>query len=146
MVPHLINITPCLPLLSTASSIRLPHVFFLLVIHHYKIFSHQEITKEKMASRGPPPAKQRRREDDDESRCRRKLKKGKEPATKDTDEELFFNDTKFTVDMLRSTFRKFEDVGTTFNSKAHHEVDKDSRVKGLTIFWKSKSKGIKRSS
>jgi hypothetical protein len=82
------------------------------MIHHHKIFGHREITNEEMASRGPPPAKQGRREDDDdESRRRRKLEKGKEPATKDADEEPFFDDTKFAVDLLKSAFRKLEDVG-----------------------------------
>jgi hypothetical protein len=41
------------------------------------------------------------------------LEKGKEPANKDTDKKLFFDDTKFIVDLLRSAFRKLEDVGTT---------------------------------
>jgi hypothetical protein len=61
------------------------------------------------------------------------LEKGKEPATKDTDEELFFDDTKFAVDLLQSTFRKLEDVASAFNIKAHHEVDKDPSVKGLAF-------------
>jgi hypothetical protein len=61
------------------------------------------------------------------------LEKGKEPATKDPDDEPFFDDNKFVVDLLNSTFRKLEDVGTTFNIKAHHEVDKDSSVKGLAF-------------
>jgi hypothetical protein len=104
------------------------------VIHHYKLFSHREITKEEMVSRGPPAAKRGRREDDnDESRRRRKLEKGKEPATKDADKEPFFDDTKFAVDLLKSAFRKLEDVGAAFNNKAHHEVDKDPSVKGLTF-------------
>jgi hypothetical protein len=58
-----------------------------------------------MASRSPPPLKRGRREDDDdESRHQKKLEKGKEPATKDVDEEPFFDDTKFAVDLLRSAF------------------------------------------
>jgi hypothetical protein len=61
------------------------------------------------------------------------LEKGKEPATKDANEEPFFDDTKFAVDLLRSAFRKLEDVGATFNIKVHHEVDKDPSVKGLTF-------------
>jgi hypothetical protein len=52
-----------------------------------------------MASSAPFPAKRGWREDDDdESRCRKKLQKGKEPTTKDADEEPFVDDTKFTVD------------------------------------------------
>jgi hypothetical protein len=78
--------------------------------------------------------KRRRREDDDDKSCRqRKLEKGKESVTKDTDEELFFNDTKFAIDLLNSAFRKIEYVGAAFNIKAHHEVDKDSSVKGLAF-------------
>jgi hypothetical protein len=65
------------------------------------------------------------------------LVKGKEPATKDAVEELFFDDTKFVVDLLKSAFRKLEDVGAVFDIKAHHEVDKDPSVKGLAfkIHW-----------
>jgi hypothetical protein len=56
-----------------------------------QIFGHRE--KEEMASRSPPPSKLGRREDDeDESRRRKKLEKGKEPAAKDADEELLFDD------------------------------------------------------
>jgi hypothetical protein len=61
------------------------------------------------------------------------LEKGKEPAPKETDEEPFFDDTKFAVDLLRSASRKLEDVGVTFNIQAHHEVDKDPSVKGLAF-------------
>jgi hypothetical protein len=83
--------------------ISLSRFFFLLTIHHYKIFGRREITKEEMASRGPLSAKWGRREDDDdESRNRRKLEKRKEPVTKDTDEESFFDDTKFVIDLLRT--------------------------------------------
>jgi hypothetical protein len=90
--------------------------------------------KEEMALRGPPPVKWRRREgDDDESHRRRKLEKGKEPTTKGADDKPFFDDTKFAVDLLKSTSRKLEDVGATFNIKAHHEVDKDLSVKGLAF-------------
>jgi hypothetical protein len=65
----------------------------------------REITKEEIASRSPPPLKRGRREDDDdESRLWRKLEKGEEPATKDADEEPFFDDTKFAVNLLRSAF------------------------------------------
>jgi hypothetical protein len=104
------------------------------VIHHYKIFGHQEITKEDMASRGPPPVKWGRREDDDDESCRRrKLENGKKSATKDADEEPFFDDTKFTVYLLKSAFRKLEAVGEAFNIKAHHEVDKDLSLKGLAF-------------
>jgi hypothetical protein len=57
-------------------------------------------------SRDPPPAKRGRRENDvNESHRRRKLEKGKESATKDADEEPF------AIDLLKSTFRKLEDVG-----------------------------------
>jgi hypothetical protein len=128
MLPHEV------PLLSPASSISLSPFFFFLVIHHHKIFSRREITKEETVSRGPLPAKQGQREDDDdESRRRRKLEKGKEPATKDVDEEPFFDDTKFVVDLLKSAFKKHEDVGATINIKVHHDVDKDPSVKGLAF-------------
>jgi hypothetical protein len=84
-----------------------------------------------MASRSPPPSKRGRREDDDDgSRRRKKLEKVKEHATKDANEELFFDDTKFVVDLLNSAFRKHEDVGATFDIKAHHDVYKDPSVKG----------------
>jgi hypothetical protein len=87
-----------------------------------------------MASRSPPPSKRGRREDgDDESRCRKKLEKGKEPATKDVDEEPFFDETKFAVVLLRSAFRELEDVGVAFDIKAHHDVYKNPSVKGLTF-------------
>jgi hypothetical protein len=72
-------------------------------------------------------------DDDDESRRRKKLEKGKKSVTKDADEEPFFDDTNFTVDRLKSAFRKLEDVGAAFNIKAHDEVDKDPSVKGLTF-------------
>jgi hypothetical protein len=87
-----------------------------------------------MAPRGPLPAKRGRREDDDDDNRRwRKLEKGKEPATKDADEEAFFDNTKFAVNLLKSAFRKLEDVGAAFNIKAHHEVDKNPSVKGFTF-------------
>jgi hypothetical protein len=87
-----------------------------------------------MASRSLPLSKQGRREDDDDESCsRRKFEKGKEPATKDADEEPFFDDTKFAIDLLKRAFRKLEDVGATFNIKAHHEVDKEPSVKGLAF-------------
>jgi SOS response regulatory protein OraA/RecX len=60
------------------------------------------------------------------------LEKGKEPVTKDTDEEPFFDDTKFAVDLLKSAFRKLEDVAVALNILAHQEVDKDPRVGGET--------------
>jgi hypothetical protein len=44
----------------------------------------------------------RREDDDDERRRRKKLEKGKELVTKDADEEMFFHDTKFVIDLLRS--------------------------------------------
>jgi hypothetical protein len=87
-----------------------------------------------MASRSPPPSKRGRRKDDDDGSCRqKKLEKGKEPTTKDADEESFFDDTLLTVELLRSTFRKIGDVGTTFDINAHHDVYKDPSVMGLTF-------------
>jgi hypothetical protein len=81
-----------------------------------QIFGHRE--KEEMASRSPPPSKRGRREDDDdESRRQKKLEKGKEPVTKDADEEPFFDDTKFAFDLLRSAFIKLKDVGAAFASR-----------------------------
>jgi hypothetical protein len=61
------------------------------------------------------------------------LEKGKELVPKDTDKEPFFDDTKVTVDLLRSAFTKLEDVGAAFNIKAHHDVYKDSSVQGLAF-------------
>jgi hypothetical protein len=87
-----------------------------------------------MASRRPPPSKRGRREDDnDESRCWKKLEKGKEPAAKDVDEEPLLDDTKFVVELLRSTFRKLEGVDEAFDINAHHDVYKDPTVKGLAF-------------
>jgi ribosomal protein S8E len=87
-----------------------------------------------MASRSPPSSKRGRREDDDdESRHRKKLEKGKEPATKDADEEPLFDDNKFTIELLRSAFKKLEVVGEAFDIKAHHDVYKDPTVKGLAF-------------
>jgi hypothetical protein len=94
------------------------------------MFNHQE--KDEMASRSPPPLKRGSREDnDDESRRRKKLEKGKEPAAKDADEEPLFDDNKFAVELLRSTFRKLEGVGEAFDIKAHHDVYKNPSMKGL---------------
>jgi hypothetical protein len=87
-----------------------------------------------MASRRSPPSKRGRREDDDdESRRRKKLEKGKEPAAKDADEEPLFDDNKFSIELLRSAFRKLEGVGEAFDIKAHHDVYKDPTVKGLAF-------------
>jgi hypothetical protein len=86
-----------------------------------------------MASRGPPLVKWGRREDGDESRRWRKLEKGKEPATKDVDEEPFVDDTKFVVNFLRSSFRMLQDIGEAFDIKAPHEVDKDPSMQGLVF-------------
>jgi hypothetical protein len=72
-------------------------------------------------------------EDDDEIRRQRKVEKGKEPATKDADEERFVDDTKFVVDLLRSAFRILQNVGEAFDIKAPHEVDKDPNMKSLTF-------------
>jgi hypothetical protein len=79
-----------------------------------------------MASRSPLPSKRGQREDDDdEGRRRKKLEKGKEPAAKDADEEPLFDDSKFTVDLLRSAFRKLQGVGEAFDIKAHHDGGDD---------------------
>jgi hypothetical protein len=87
-----------------------------------------------MASRSPPPSKRGRREDDDdESRRRKKLEKGKEPAAKDADEELLFDDNKFAAELLRSAFRKLQGVAEAFDIKAHHDVYKDPTLKGLAF-------------
>jgi hypothetical protein len=58
---------------------------------------------------------------------------GKEPVAKDADEEQLFDNTKFAVKLLRSTFRKLEGVGEAFDNKAHHDVYKDPSVKGLAF-------------
>jgi hypothetical protein len=87
-----------------------------------------------MASRRPPPSKRGRREDDNnESHHQKKLEKGKEPVAKDADEELLFDDNKFTVELLRSAFRMLEGVGEAFDIKGHHDVYKDPSVKGLAF-------------
>jgi hypothetical protein len=63
--------------------------------------------KEEMELSAPLSAKRERREDDDdESRRGRKLEKEKASANKDTDKEPFVDDTKFTVDLFKSTFNK----------------------------------------
>jgi hypothetical protein len=61
------------------------------------------------------------------------LEKGKEPAAKDADEELLFDDNMFTAELLRSAFRKLQGVGKAFDIKAHHDVYKDPTLKGLTF-------------
>jgi hypothetical protein len=87
-----------------------------------------------MASRIPPPSKRGRREDDDdESRWRKKLEKGKELAAKDGDEEPLFDDNKFTIELLKSAFRKLQGVSEAFDIKAHHDVYKDPTLKGLAF-------------
>jgi hypothetical protein len=87
-----------------------------------------------MTSRSPPPSTRGRREDDDDgSRRQKKLEKGKEPASKDANEEPLFDDTKFAVKLLKSAFRKLEGVGEAFDTKAHHELHKDPSVKGLSF-------------
>jgi hypothetical protein len=58
---------------------------------------------------------------------------GKEPAAKDVDEELLFDDNKFAAELLRSAFRKLEGVGEAFDIKAHHDAYKDPNLKGLTF-------------
>jgi hypothetical protein len=61
------------------------------------------------------------------------LEKGKEPEAKDADEEPLFDDNKFTIELLRSAFRKHEGVGEAFDIKAHHDVYKDPTMKGLAF-------------
>jgi hypothetical protein len=61
------------------------------------------------------------------------LEKGKEPEAKDADEEPLFDDNNFTIELLRSAFRKHEGVGEAFDIKAHHDVYKDPTVKGLAF-------------
>jgi hypothetical protein len=61
------------------------------------------------------------------------LEKGKEPAAKDADEELLFDDNKFAAELLRSAFRKLQGVGEAFNIKVHHDVYKDLTLKGLAF-------------
>jgi hypothetical protein len=58
---------------------------------------------------------------------------GKEPAAKDVDEELLFDDNKFAAELLRSAFRKLEGVGEAFDIKAHHDAYKDPTLKGLAF-------------
>jgi hypothetical protein len=87
-----------------------------------------------MASRSPPPSKRGRREADDDESCRqKKLEKGKEPASKDADEEPLLDDIKFIAELLRSAFRKLQGVGEAFDIKAHHDVYKDPALKGLAF-------------
>jgi hypothetical protein len=61
------------------------------------------------------------------------LEKGNEPAAKDANKELLFNDTKFFVKLLKSAFRKHEGVGEAFDIKAHYDMYKDLSVKGLAF-------------
>jgi hypothetical protein len=61
------------------------------------------------------------------------LEKGKKLEAKNVDEELLFDDTKFVVELLRSTFRKLEGVGEAFDIKAHHYVYKDPSMNGLAF-------------
>jgi hypothetical protein len=61
------------------------------------------------------------------------LKKGKEPAAKDADEEPLFDDNKFAAELLRSAFRKLEGVGEAFDIKVHHDAYKDPTLKGLAF-------------
>jgi hypothetical protein len=87
-----------------------------------------------MASRSPPLSKRgRRKDDDDESRSRKKLEKGKEPAAKDADEELLFDDNKFAAELLKSAYRKLQGVREAFDIEAHHDVYKDPTLKGLAF-------------
>jgi hypothetical protein len=87
-----------------------------------------------MASRSPLPSKRGRgKDEDDESHRRKKLEKGKEPAAKDADKELLFDDNKFAAELLRSAFRKLEVVGEAFYIKAHHDAYKDPTLKGLAF-------------
>jgi hypothetical protein len=61
------------------------------------------------------------------------LEKGKEPVAKDANEEPLFNDNKFTVELLRSAFKKLQGVGEAFDIKAHHDVYRDLTLKGLAF-------------
>jgi hypothetical protein len=61
------------------------------------------------------------------------LEKGKEPVAKDANEEPLFNYNNFAAELLRSAFRKLEGVGAAFDIKAHHDVYKDSTLKGLAF-------------
>jgi hypothetical protein len=97
-----------------------------------------------MALRSSPPSKRGRREDADTKSChRKKLEKGKEPATNDADEESFFDDTKFIIDLLKSPFKKIEDVGAAFDIKVHHDVYKDPSVKGLAFMIQGLAEKLK---
>jgi ribosomal protein S8E len=87
-----------------------------------------------MVSRSPPPSKRDEgRDDNNESRRRKKLEKGKEPAAKDADKEPLFDDNKFAIELLSSTFRKLEGVGEAFDIKAHHDAYNDPTLKGLAF-------------
>jgi hypothetical protein len=61
------------------------------------------------------------------------LEKGKELAAKDGDEEPLFDDNKFTIELLKSAFRKLQGVSEAFDIKAHHDVYKDPTLKGLAF-------------
>jgi hypothetical protein len=63
------------------------------------------------------------------------LEKGKELTTKkkEADKESYGDDTKFAVHMLKSTFRKLQDVADAFYIKTPHQVEKDPIVKGLAF-------------
>jgi hypothetical protein len=61
------------------------------------------------------------------------LEKGKEPATKDADEEPLFDENKFAAELLRNAFRKLEGVGEAFDIKVHHDAYKDPTLKGFAF-------------
>jgi hypothetical protein len=61
------------------------------------------------------------------------LGKGKEPAAKDTDEKLLFDDNMFATELLRSAFRNLQGDGEAFDIKVHHDVYKDPTLKGLAF-------------
>jgi hypothetical protein len=61
------------------------------------------------------------------------LGKGKEPAAKDTDEKLLFDDNMFAAELLRSAFRNLQGDGEAFDIKVHHDVYKDPTLKGLAF-------------
>jgi hypothetical protein len=61
------------------------------------------------------------------------LGKGKEPAAKDADEKLLFDDNMFAAELLRSAFRNLQGDGEAFDIKVHHDVYKDPTLKGLAF-------------
>jgi hypothetical protein len=78
-----------------------------------------------MVSRSPPSSKGGRR--------RRKPPSEEVGEGEGADEEPFLDDTKYTIELLRSAFGKLQDVGATYDIKAHHDVYKDPSMKRLTF-------------